>query len=146
MMAKARSVAGVGAWVSCAIGRFYSSKASVQGRGPYWPRKQRVRGIGGRLSRARPGMLSSVCGGPGFCFRRLRDSLRRGAAVTVNYRFASFPGRTRMRAVVTGGSGFLGSHLCDRLLAEGWEVLGLDSLITGTEENLLHLEGNPEFK
>jgi dTDP-glucose 4,6-dehydratase len=51
-----------------------------------------------------------------------------------------------MRAVVTGAAGFLGSHLCDRLLAEGWEVLGLDNLITGAAQNLVHLEGNPKFK
>jgi dTDP-glucose 4,6-dehydratase len=51
-----------------------------------------------------------------------------------------------MRAVVTGGSGFLGSHLCDRLLAEGWEVLALDNLITGDETNLAHLQGNPKFQ
>ena len=51
-----------------------------------------------------------------------------------------------MRAVVTGGSGFLGSHLCDRLLAEGWEVLALDNLITGDEENLAHLKGNAKFQ
>jgi dTDP-glucose 4,6-dehydratase len=50
-----------------------------------------------------------------------------------------------MRAVVTGAAGFLGSHLCDRLLAEGWEVLGLDNFITGREENLAHLEGHKRF-
>jgi dTDP-glucose 4,6-dehydratase len=51
-----------------------------------------------------------------------------------------------MRAVVTGGSGFLGSHLCDRLLAESWEVLALDNLITGDESNVAHLSGNPKFR
>lgn len=51
-----------------------------------------------------------------------------------------------MRAVVTGGAGFLGSHLCDRLLAEAWEVLALDNLITGDECNLAHLAGNSNFR
>jgi dTDP-glucose 4,6-dehydratase len=51
-----------------------------------------------------------------------------------------------MRAVVTGGSGFLGSHLCDRLLAEGWEVLALDNLITGEKINVHHLAQNPKFR
>jgi dTDP-glucose 4,6-dehydratase len=51
-----------------------------------------------------------------------------------------------MRAVVTGGSGFLGSHLCDRLLAEGWEVLALDNLITGEKINVAHLARNPHFR
>ena len=51
-----------------------------------------------------------------------------------------------MRAVVTGGAGFLGSHLCDRLLAEGWDVLALDNFITGAKANLSHLKGNKRFQ
>ena len=41
-----------------------------------------------------------------------------------------------MRALVTGGAGFLGSHLCDRLLADGHEVMALDNLFTGSKRNL----------
>src|ERR1700694_66450 len=52
----------------------------------------------------------------------------------------------RMRAVVTGGVGFLGSHLCDRLLAEGWEVLALDNFVTGAESNVRHLSENRKFQ
>jgi dTDP-glucose 4,6-dehydratase len=48
--------------------------------------------------------------------------------------------------VVTGGTGFLGSHLCDRLIAEGWEVLALDNLITSGESNISHLAKNPRFR
>lgn len=51
-----------------------------------------------------------------------------------------------MRAVVTGGAGFLGSHLCDWLLAEGWDVLAVDNFITGTAENVRHLAKNAKFK
>jgi dTDP-glucose 4,6-dehydratase len=51
-----------------------------------------------------------------------------------------------LRAVITGGAGFLGSHLCDRLIAEGWDVLCLDNLITGTESNISHLLSNSRFR
>src|SRR6516162_1732631 len=50
-----------------------------------------------------------------------------------------------MRAVVTGGAGFLGSHLCERLIAEGWDVLALDNLVTGVDSNVAHLLENPKF-
>jgi dTDP-glucose 4,6-dehydratase len=50
-----------------------------------------------------------------------------------------------MRALVTGGAGFLGSHLCERLVAEGHEVMCYDSLLTGSRDNLAALEGNPSF-
>ena len=48
-------------------------------------------------------------------------------------------------SVVTGGAGFLGSHLCDRLLAEGHRVIALDNLITGNTDNIAHLAGNRKF-
>ncbi len=50
-----------------------------------------------------------------------------------------------MRILVTGGAGFLGSHLCDRLLAAGHEVIALDNFITGSRRNLAHLVGNRKF-
>ncbi len=51
-----------------------------------------------------------------------------------------------MRVLVTGGAGFLGSHLCDRLLAEGHDVIAMDNLITGSTDNISHLAGNPRFQ
>jgi dTDP-glucose 4,6-dehydratase len=50
-----------------------------------------------------------------------------------------------MRVVVTGGAGFLGSHLCDRLLGDGHEVIAIDNLVTGSTRNIAHLQGNPRF-
>ena len=52
----------------------------------------------------------------------------------------------KKRAIVTGGAGFLGSHLCDRLLAEGYGVIALDNLLTGSTDNISHLAGNPDFR
>ena len=49
-------------------------------------------------------------------------------------------------AVVTGGAGFLGSHLTDRLLAEGLRVIGIDNFITGSPENVAHLAGNSNYR
>ncbi len=51
-----------------------------------------------------------------------------------------------MRVLVTGGAGFLGSHLCDRLLAEGHDVIAMDNLITGSTDNIAHLAGNRRFQ
>jgi dTDP-glucose 4,6-dehydratase len=50
-----------------------------------------------------------------------------------------------MRILITGAAGFLGSHLCDRLLAEGHEVVGLDNFVTGSVDNIAHLMGNDKF-
>jgi len=51
-----------------------------------------------------------------------------------------------MRTLVTGGAGFLGSHLCDRLLADGHEVIALDNLFTGSKRNIAHLLGRTDFE
>src|SRR5471030_2846035 len=51
-----------------------------------------------------------------------------------------------MRILVTGGAGFLGSHLCDRLLQDGNEVVCIDNLFTGRKQNIAHLVANPNFE
>ncbi|TEU12076.1 MAG: SDR family oxidoreductase [Anaerolineales bacterium] len=50
-----------------------------------------------------------------------------------------------MRILITGGAGFLGSHLCDRFLAEGHQVIAMDNLITGSTRNIEHLAGRDDF-
>ncbi len=52
----------------------------------------------------------------------------------------------KRRALVTGGAGFVGSHLCERLLSEGYRVVCVDNLVTGTLENVAHLEGEAGFE
>ena len=52
----------------------------------------------------------------------------------------------RKKALVTGGAGFLGSHLCDRLLSESYDVICMDNFFTGQKENIAHLIGNPYFE
>ena len=52
----------------------------------------------------------------------------------------------RMRVLVTGGAGFLGSHLCDRLIQDGNDVICVDNLFTGKKDNIRHLLGNPYFE
>lgn len=52
---------------------------------------------------------------------------------------------SKKRVLITGGAGFLGSHLCERFLAEGFEVVCMDNLITGNIENVAHLFANPSF-
>jgi dTDP-glucose 4,6-dehydratase len=51
-----------------------------------------------------------------------------------------------MRVLITGAAGFLGSHLCDRFLAEGHEVVGMDNFLTGSPDNIAHLMGRPDFR
>jgi UDP-glucuronate decarboxylase len=50
------------------------------------------------------------------------------------------------RILITGGAGFVGSHLCERLLNEGNDIICLDNFFTGTKENIIHLLGNPHFE
>ncbi len=60
-----------------------------------------------------------------------------------NGHFLSILGAS-LRSVITGGAGFLGSHLADYLLSKGHEVVLIDNLVTGAKENIAHLEGNPK--
>ena len=50
-----------------------------------------------------------------------------------------------MRVLITGAAGFLGSHLTDRFLADGHQVVGMDNFITGSRDNIAHLAGEPRF-
>ena len=55
-------------------------------------------------------------------------------------------GRTDLRLLITGGAGFIGSHLCDRFLRDGQRVVAMDNFITGSPDNIAHLAGNRQFE
>ena len=69
-----------------------------------------------------------------------------GSEAAINDRGTSVPTLTDRRVLVTGGSGFIGSHLCKRLLERGDEVLCVDNFYTGTRRNVQHLLANPAFE
>jgi len=50
------------------------------------------------------------------------------------------------KVLITGAAGFIGSHLCDRFIKEGFYVIGLDSFLTESQDNIAHLIGNERFK
>ncbi len=52
----------------------------------------------------------------------------------------------KKKVLITGGAGFLGSHLCDRFISEGYAVIAMDNLLTGDIENIAHLMGHPDFE
>jgi UDP-glucuronate decarboxylase len=60
--------------------------------------------------------------------------------------FQNLPRSLNTRVLVTGGAGFLGSHLCDRLVTDGFDVICLDNFFTGQKRNIAHLAGNPFFE
>lgn len=51
-----------------------------------------------------------------------------------------------MKIIVTGGAGFLGSHLCDKLIERGDQVIAIDNLLTGNPDNIAHLQNSPDFQ
>ena len=80
----------------------------------------------------------------------LRQYLRQNSALPVRkyvtYHRYFLEESPRLRIVVSGGAGFVGSHLCDRWLADGHHVIALDNLLTGREENLAHLADRSDFE
>jgi UDP-glucuronate decarboxylase len=70
----------------------------------------------------------------------------RGVASPFGYNTETMKNHTETRVLVTGGAGFLGSHLCDRLVALGRDVLCVDNFYTGSKRNLLHLLDDPRFE
>ena len=99
------------------------------------------------LSRLNPSTHSSI---PTSIYHRHQDSSSGSSGFASK---GSFPGRVpaaigrkRLRIVVTGGAGFVGSHLVDKLISRGDEVIVIDNFFTGRKDNLVHLFGNPRFE
>ena len=76
----------------------------------------------------------------------VRPDRRRMTGASLNAPPSGAPDAARSRVLVTGAAGFLGSHLCDALIAEGHDVVGLDNYYTGRKDNVAHLLGNPRFE
>ncbi|XVE96812.1 hypothetical protein REPUB_Repub02eG0255200 [Reevesia pubescens] len=78
-----------------------------------------------------------------------QDSINSDSTRPVHGKVGRIPveiGRRRMRIVVTGGAGFVGSHLVDKLIGRGDEVIVIDNFFTGRKQNVVHLFGNPRFE
>jgi UDP-glucuronate decarboxylase len=63
-----------------------------------------------------------------------------------SFLYSSMKPQTEKRVLITGGAGFLGSHLCERLLHDGYDVLCVDNFFTGNKRNIMHLLANPHFE
>src|SRR5439155_11619152 len=102
----------------------------------------RIRGRGGgmpdRRASLRRGAVAAAAPRPERrgCERDRRRRSRLSAGIRTN----------RVRALITGGAGFIGSHLCEALLDRGSQVLILDDLSTGSIDNIAHLKGRPGFE
>ncbi|CAI0426762.1 unnamed protein product [Linum tenue] len=97
-------------------------------------------------SEARPAVTSSLSGSSSVVQSSNRGSSGIFQRRTVSGRVPADLGRRRLRIVVTGGAGFVGSHLVDKLITRGDEVIVIDNFFTGRKDNLVHLFGNPRFE
>lgn len=75
-----------------------------------------------------------------------QDSHQDKGKINLGYQYSNNGIRTMKRILVTGGAGFIGSHLCERLVNEGHDVICLDNFYTGSKENVWHLLGRPNFE
>ena len=100
-----------------------------------------------RLERVPPPRLRAHARGAEAAGRDRRpEPVRSGAHGALGFTYHSIGRRARVRVLITGAAGFLGSHLCDRFLADGHEVVGLDNFITGHPDNIAHLNANAKFE